>query len=64
MPCSMIAFDFSTRTFTKRDSKRPDLFWMKRGCFASSMPFHGTKFSCAISWHPLQMPSEKVSGRA
>ena len=49
MSFSMIALLFSTRTFTKRDSKRPDLFWMKRGCFTSSMPFHGTKFSCAIS---------------
>ena len=64
MPYSMIALLCSTRTFTKRDSKRPDLFCTKRGCFSIGRFANGTTPSCAISWQPLHTPSENVSGRA
>ena len=47
----------------------PERLWMNRGCTASGRtpscccPVPGTQPSSAISWQPLQMPSEKVSRR-
>ena len=57
-------------TTDQRDSKRPEALCTKRGCCAGgSVPAavcwgNGTQPSRAISWQPLQMPREKVSGRS
>ena len=53
-----------------RDSNLPDALCTNRGCSAGgSAPSdtrcgNGTHPSNAISWHPLHMPREKVSGRS
>jgi len=57
-------------TTDQRDSKRPEALCTKRGCCAGgSVPAavcwgNGTQPRRAISWQPLQMPREKVSGRS
>ena len=66
MPWSMTAGVFSSMpTVVHLDSKRPESLWMKRGCSTSTVapspPSAGTNPRSAMSWHPLQMPSENVS---
>jgi hypothetical protein len=64
MPRSITAGLSRMLTVAKRDSKRPEAFWMKRGCAVSGRPRHGSQPSRANSWQPLQTPSEKVLGRS
>ena len=69
MPLSKTAGDSRMVTELKRASKRPEELWMNRGCLAMSRyglvssPEPGTHPSSAMSWQPLQTPSEKESLR-